>query len=111
KPLTLWLLLIPGLIYIINFIVVDGMSKSIANELSSRNFEEDERPTYVAGLTFAILSLASLAGCLPIPSSFLALVSVIGFSQIFFFVRYWMKINWYRNVLQSDENGEVEEEQ
>ncbi|WP_256010895.1 hypothetical protein [Desertivirga xinjiangensis] len=82
------------------------MSRSIANELRSRDFEEEERPAFASGITFAILSLVALVSMLvPVPSSFAAVVGVIGFSQIFFFVQYWMKINWYKRVLQNDEEG------
>ncbi len=103
---SIWLLLIPVINCIINFIVVFGMSRSIANELRSRDFEEEERPAFASGITFAILSLVALVSMLvPVPSSFAAVVGVIGFSQIFFFVQYWMKINWYKRVLQNDEEG------
>ena len=112
QPAIIWLLIVPVINYIVNFIVVFGMSKSIAEELKSRDFEEEERPAFSSGLAFAILSLASLAVVLfPIPSSLTVLVAVVGFSQIFFFVQYWMKIIWYKNILEKDETGDMEEKE
>lgn len=103
---TVWLLLVPGLNLIINFIVVFGMSKSIANELERRDFEVTRRrPTFDYGIIYAILSLGPLIALFPIPEKYAVAVTVISFSQIFFFVQYWMKINWYKSVLQNDDES------
>lgn len=100
---TIWLLLIPGVHFIANFFVIIGMSKSIEKELNSRNFEEVKKPVYTLGMTYAILSLIPITTLLPIPSSLAPVIGVAGFSQIFFFVQYWMKINWYKTVFENDE--------
>lgn len=106
NPAKIWLLLIPLVNFVMNFIIVFGMSRSIANELRSRDFEEEERPAFGSGITFAILSLLiPLTAFVPLPPSFAAIIAVLAFSQIFFFVQYWMKINWYKRVLQNDEEG------
>lgn len=109
NPTIIWLLLIPGVNFIVNFIVVTGMSKSIERELVSRDFEEVKQPTYVLGMVFAVLSVVPVLTLFPIPASLTPVVGVAGFSQIFFFVQYWMKINWYKTVFQGDENPAKEE--
>jgi len=102
---TIWFILVPGINLIVNFIVVFGMSKSIAKELESRDFEAIKRPTFDYGILYAILSLGPLVALFPIPEEYTVAVAVISFSQIFFFVQYWMKVNWYKAVLQNDDES------
>lgn len=112
---TIWLLLIPILYYVINFVVVFGMSKSIANELKSREFEEVKRPAFASGLTAATLAcvLAVLQiGFLfvPVLKNYINLIGILALVQLVFFVQYWTKVNWYRRILKKDSEGEGFEE-
>jgi len=116
---VIWLLLIPVLKVIINFFVVSGMSKSLNNELESRDFEIDEKPALISGIVFAITSLVEICVSMvlavltlrgyKIPEHFLLPISFLGVVQFFFFVQYWMKINWFKNILEKDEDDEVED--
>ena len=112
QPVMIWMLLIPGLNYLLNFFVVFGMTKSIYNELESRNFEEVNRPAFTSGIIFATLSLlAAITLFVPIPKSLAVAAGVVGFAQIFFFIQYWMKINWYKAILKQDEEGASSEDE
>ena len=108
QPSSIWLLLIPVFNYIMNFIVVFGMSKSIANELKNREFEEVKRPAFVPGIISAILALLPIAVLFTtIPKKYMDIIGIFALLQMVFFIQYWMKINWYRQVLKKDteENG------
>ncbi|WP_207421695.1 hypothetical protein [Desertivirga brevis] len=110
QPWLIWLLIIFE--SILSFFVVIGMSRSIANELKSRNFEEENSPALIPGIVYAILGLISFIilglemNGIKIPATFAPLVAVIGFSQIFFMVQYWSKVTWYKKILQSDDEGD-----
>ncbi|WP_207536344.1 hypothetical protein [Desertivirga arenae] len=115
QPWLVWSLII--LESILSFFVVIGMSRSIANELKSRNFEEEANPALTPGLLYAALGLISFIilgleiNGMKVPSSYAPVVAVIGFSQIFFMVQYWSKVTWYKKILENDdqENYGVED--
>ena len=118
QPWLIWLLVIFE--NILSFFVVIGMSKSISNELRSRNFEEEKNSALTPGLLYAVLGLVSFLilalefNGVTIPSSLTALIAVIGFSQIFFMVQYWTKIAWYKKILENDDfenSGNQDQEQ
>lgn len=112
KSNTVWWLLVPGINYLMNFLVVSWFSKSITNELESRDFLVPKRPAFLSGLTFAVLSLLAAATLfIPIPEKFAVVAGIIGFAQIFFFIQYWMKINWYKTILEQDGEEYDEEEE
>ncbi|WP_207429572.1 hypothetical protein [Pedobacter sp. SYSU D00535] len=87
------------------------MSKSLSDELEDREYEVEEKPAYQAGMSYAIVScLAIIPSLLPLPSSFAAVAAVIGLLQIIFFIQYWAKISWFKNVLRNDLVDTTDEE-
>ena len=108
RPSLVWLLLIPVINYIMNFIVVFSMSNSISNELKSREFEEVKRPAFIPGIISAVLALLPVAVLFTaIPKKYIDIIGILALFQMVFFIQYWMKFNWYRHVLKKDteENG------
>ncbi|EOR95904.1 hypothetical protein ADIARSV_0917 [Arcticibacter svalbardensis MN12-7] len=120
QPRLIWLLLIPGLNLIWNFVVASKLSLSIKNEMVARDFDITGKPTYIQGLLYAIISLI---GVIPtviilfsartpeeiiqaakvIPDNVVIAIEVIGIIQIILFITYWTKISWYKNILENDE--------
>jgi hypothetical protein len=100
-PGAVWLLLIPGFSLFWNFKVVAAISSSLYKEFTERNFEIEDRPGYTNGMIYAISSVLYPLVIMAVPSMFIpaAIINLIG---LIFFVRYWMKINWYRKVLEED---------
>ena len=92
----IWLLLVPVVNIVLNFFVVNGMAKSLKLELLSRDYEVDENPGFWPGMVYAIMSMLIY---MPMPMTLLFLLS---FTGLIFFIRYWMKINWYRKVLENN---------
>jgi hypothetical protein len=101
-PGLVWLLVIPGFNVIWNFFVALRLSQSLKDELDERNFEVKVKPTLFIGLSYAIVWSSPLF----IPPSkdvqHNLIYGVIGIAAILTFVQYWMKINWYKQVLQND---------
>lgn len=90
---------------ITSFFVVRGMSKSIENELRQRNFEEEKNPALAAGLTYAILSIIAYIGFFLVlnnfvPTYFNQIVVLVYFSKVFFMVKFWSKITWYKRIFE-----------
>ena len=103
QPSVVWLLLVPVLNYIFSFFVVFWMSKSISNELKSRDFDEVKWPALVPGLISATLSLLPLAVYfIDIPEKYMDVIGFLALFQMIFFIQYWMKINWYRQIFKQD---------
>lgn len=101
QPFTVWLLLIPGFKMIWSFIVVTGISNSIREELLSRDYEVTDRPTFFSGLLYAVSLWFDLLVFI-IPQSQYWILGVAGLLQIIFFIQYWNKVNWYKNLLKSE---------
>ncbi|MXV49805.1 hypothetical protein GS399_02400 [Pedobacter sp. HMF7647] len=101
---TVWLLLIPVFSLIWIFIVVQRVSQSIEAELHERNFEVDEKPAYIIGMSYAVTSLIMI---FPFPA---LLQFVFGIAGLIFFIQYWLKINWYKRILKDDADQEKTEE-
>jgi hypothetical protein len=101
-PALVWLLVIPGFNVIWNFFVALRLSQSLKAELDERNFEVKGQPTLLIGLAYALISSSALL--LPQPKDVQngLLYGVLGIAAIVTFVQYWMKINWYKKVLQND---------
>jgi hypothetical protein len=88
------------------FVVVTRMAKSISSELMDRGFEVEEKPGYNIGMAYAILAVSAN---IPMP---IQIVGGIGMVAFILFIQYWMKISWYKKVLENDTlagspNGEL----
>ncbi|MEJ6981136.1 hypothetical protein WG906_11780 [Pedobacter sp. P351] len=117
-PGLIWLLLIPGFSTFWNFFVAFKLSQSIKNELDSRDFEVEGRPTLISGLSYAIIGFIYLVLSLVIlfnpqkSESDLAVgFNILGLLVIVTFVQYWMKVIWYKKVLQNDEAEIINQEE
>ncbi|MGX5688425.1 hypothetical protein [Arcticibacter tournemirensis] len=109
KPVTVWLLFVPGFNIIWNFFVVLGLATSIKDELLSRDFEVTDKPGLISGIGYSVVScLALIPYILEIPKDWFWALGVIGLLQLIFFVQYWMKVNWYKTILKRDSLGEEE---
>jgi hypothetical protein len=111
SPALVWLLVIPGFNVIWNFYVALRLSQSLKDELDERNFEVKGKPTLFIGLAYAIVSSSALFIPPPKDVEHSLVYGIIGIAAIVTFVQYWMKINWYKKVLQNDlvENDEKEQ--
>jgi hypothetical protein len=101
-PTLVWLLVIPGFNVLWNFFVALRLSQSLKDELDERNFEVQGKPTLIIGLAYAIISSSALFIPPPKDVQHSLVYGVIGIAAIVTFVQYWMKINWYKKVLQND---------
>ena len=101
-PNLVWLLVIPGFNIMWNFFVAIRLSQSLKEELDERNFEVNAKPTLIIGLAYAIVSSAALFIPPPKDVQNSILYGILGIAAIVTFVQYWMKINWYKKVLQND---------
>jgi hypothetical protein len=115
QPTVIWLLLIPVVTYVVNFIVVFGMSKSIANELESREFEDVKKPAFTLGIASASLALILVVlqmGLFFVPAvkKYIDFIGILSLIQMIVFIQYWMKINWYKQILQRDSEGNESEQ-
>ncbi|HEX8376904.1 MAG TPA: hypothetical protein VF602_03740 [Pedobacter sp.] len=104
-PGLVWLLVIPGFNVIWNFFVALRLSQSLKDELDERDFEVAGKPTLIIGLAYALISASALF--IPQPKNVQdvqngLLYGVLGIAAIVTFVQYWMKINWFKKVLQND---------
>ncbi len=107
NPVTVWLLFIPGFNMIWNFFVVSGITSSLREELLSRNYEVTEKPAFISGLGYSIISLlAVFPYFIKIPEDWFWALGTVGLLQLIFFVQYWIKVNWYKNILKNDNTGE-----
>lgn len=115
QPPSIWLYIIPVFNLYWFFIIIFRMASSIKNELSARNYEVDENPGYRVGLTAAVLPflmyLLYIVEFYVVSIPYLSFtVGFLGIMRIIFFVQYWMKMSWYRKVLEEDMDADKEEE-
>jgi hypothetical protein len=87
------------------------MSKSIADELKSRDFEEVKRPAFTSGviascLVILLLALQVTVLFVPLKPIYLDIIGVISLLHLVFFIQYWTKINWYKRILEQDTEQE-----
>jgi hypothetical protein len=101
QPALVWLLVIPGFVIVWNFIVVRAMTISLNKEFTDRDFEIEKSPGLTYGMLYAGLSVVYIPLVL-VPSLIVA-AALVNLLSIIFFVMYWLKINWYRRVLEKDE--------
>lgn len=84
QPGTLWILLIPLVNFVWNFIVVLGMAKSLGNEFRSRNVQGVEpEPGKSIGIAMAICAVCAVIPILGI---------VAGLAHLVLWIVYWVKI-------------------
>ena len=90
---NVWLLLIPLFGTIWHFIIVNNLADSIKAEANSKNLQLDEqRPGYTIGLAMCILN------CLFFIPGLNVFTGLAGFIC---WIVYWVKINSYKNTLES----------
>jgi len=88
SPGTVWLMLIPFLNIIWQFIMVDGVAKSLRNECARLQIPTREsKPTFGAGLAWCICNILSI---IPLFGPLAALVT---------FIVYWIKIAEYKRLI------------
>lgn len=91
QPGTLWLLLVPVLNLVWNFIVVLGMAKSLANEFRARGVQGVEpEPGKSIGLAMAICAVCSVIPVLGL---------LAGLACLVLWILYWMKMADYSRKL------------
>jgi hypothetical protein len=104
EPILVYLLFIPFVSLIMNFVVVVNVSNSIRNELADQEYEVDGRPTFLRGIIYAILNI--LIGCTPYiglsKELILPVTGGLSLLLLIFFFSYWSQVNWYRKVLSGD---------
>lgn len=128
-PAAVWLLFVPLFNFVWNFFVVIAVSSSLRNELEDRNFDVTERPGLVSGMIYSVISflvgsapyILMAAGIEVLSTEELTKISeghvssgqgliiatgILGLLQLIFFIQYWMKISWYKNILKKDNIGE-----
>ena|SRR5690606_30575686 len=115
QPPSIWLYMIPVFNLYWLFIIVFRMASSLKNELLSRDYEVDENPGYPSGLAAAVLPfvmyLLYVIEFYVVSVPYLPYaVGFLGILRVIFFVQYWMKMGWYRKVLEEDMSAEKEEE-
>jgi hypothetical protein len=98
---TVWLLLIPFFEKLWNFKVVSSVASSLHKEFTDRNFEIEEQPGLNYGMIYAVLSVGSSILIIILPALFIV-GGALNIIALIFFVKYWMKINWYRKILVDD---------
>lgn len=97
KPYIIWLLLIPGVHLMVNFIIVPLLSDSLKEELADRDFDIQERPGFTVGLAYSILTLTANIPIFPLP-----IMSILSIAFLIVLVWFIFKINWYRKILEND---------
>ncbi|HEY0054191.1 MAG TPA: hypothetical protein VGB63_02445 [Pedobacter sp.] len=110
-PALVWLLVIPGFNVLWNFYVAIRLSQSLKIELDERNFEVKGQPTLIIGIAYAAISSSALFIPPPKDIQNSLVYGVIGIAAIITFAQYWMKIIWYKKVLQNDSVENTEKEQ
>ncbi len=92
QPGQVWLMLIPIFGIIWNFIMVNRIADTLANEFRMRNIPSNEqRPGYQVGITMAI---CGAVGIIPY------LGSIAGIVQLIMWIIYWVKMSGYKTQLE-----------
>ncbi|MBC8053000.1 MAG: hypothetical protein H7Y13_08040 [Sphingobacteriaceae bacterium] len=105
SPVLVWPLIIPFLNLLWNFFVAIELSRSIRNELASRDFEVKGYPTLIYGILYALINLGSFFVAVPTDIQNLHknyLYVFFSLAVVIIFILYWTKINWYKAVLIND---------
>ncbi len=99
---TVWLLFLPGFNIVWLFVVVGALTDSLAKELESRNYEVPRQPAFRPGMGYAVFTVLGLLPYLTtIKEERMWVIGLIGVVQLIFMVQYWMKISWYKRVLEN----------
>jgi hypothetical protein len=92
QPGQVWLMLIPLFGIIWNFIMVNRIADTLANEFRMRNIQSNEqRPGYQAGITMAI---CGAIGIIPY------IGSIAGIVQFIMWIIYWVKMSGFKTQLE-----------
>jgi hypothetical protein len=105
----IWLLLIPLWSLFWNFRVVFSMTSSLYKEFTDRDFEIEEKPGFTFGIIYAVLKVVPSIVVIAMPSLFI-IATILDALSYLFLAMYWMKINWYRKVLENDESADSEDD-
>lgn len=84
------------------------MSSSLHKEFTDRDFEIEKQPGFNYGMIYASLAVLPSILVLIVPS-LMILAAILNLIGLIFFVMYWIKINWYRKVLENDDAGDPED--
>jgi hypothetical protein len=100
---------------IVSFFIVRGASTSISKELKDRHFEDEKNPAFFPGITYAILALSVYIGFFLVFNNLVPvyagqIVALLYFSKVFFMVKFWSKITWYKRILEEDKPVDEQEE-
>lgn len=91
-PGQVWLMLIPIFGIIWNFIMVNRIADTLANEFRMRNIPcNEQRPGYQVGITMAI---CGAIGVIPY------LGSIAGIVQLIMWIIYWVKMSGFKSQLE-----------
>ena len=87
------------------------MASSIKNELEDRDYEVEENPGYNIGLLVAVIPFLTyvfyLIDLFLIKNQVITIIiGTLGIMRLIFFIQYWMKISWYRRVLETNATEE-----
>jgi len=94
----LWLLMIPLVNFVTNFMVVTNMAKSLANEFRARGIQSPEaEPGKSVGMAFSICG----AGLIVLAFIAPALENIAGLVYCVLFGFYWKKMNDFSRMLDS----------
>lgn len=116
QPSSIWLFLIPVFNLFWIFVIISKMASSLRNELEDRDYEIEENPGFRIGMFVAIVPFLTyvfyLIDFFVIKNQVITLIiGTLGIMRLIFFIQYWMKISWYRKVLETNatEQGSVNE--
>ena len=116
SPGQIWFFLIPGFNIFWLFFLVSRMASSLKNELIDRDYEVEENPGYnigmtAAGISILILLIYILEGIGIQNTTLTFILGAHAIMRLIFFIQYWMKIAWYRKVLETNASENTEEEE
>jgi hypothetical protein len=111
EPSSIWLFLIPVFNLFWIFVIISKMASSIKNELEDRDYEVEENPGYNIGLLVAVIPFLTyvfyLIDLFLIKNQVITIIiGTLGIMRLIFFIQYWMKISWYRRVLETNATEE-----
>jgi hypothetical protein len=112
---SIWLFLIPVFNLFWLFVIVSKMASSIKNELIERDYEVEENPGFNIGIATAgssiLISILYIIESTGVKSSTITFtLGALAIMRLIFFIQYWMKISWYRKVLETNATESSTEE-
>jgi hypothetical protein len=103
SPHAVWLLLVPAFGTLWIFFVANRLAASLKLELLERNFDVNTPPTLVIGMIYAVLS--GMVWLIPAPADLKTpnpALGILALAILIAFIQYWVKVNWYKKVLEKD---------